>query len=79
VLPETDAEGAAHVAAACRSALLAAQIPHETSGVAPVVTVSVGCGTIVPSDDDAATPFVGEVDKALYRAKQAGRNQIVAR
>jgi diguanylate cyclase (GGDEF)-like protein/PAS domain S-box-containing protein len=77
VLPETDAEGAAHVADVCRAAVLAEQIVHETSSVAAVVTVSMGCGTVVPPEGVKAAQFLEEVDRGLYRAKQAGRNQIV--
>jgi diguanylate cyclase (GGDEF)-like protein/PAS domain S-box-containing protein len=77
VLPETDAEGAEHVARTCRAAVLAEQIPHETSGVAPVVSVSIGCGTMVPTVDDGAARFLDEVDRALYAAKQGGRDRVV--
>jgi diguanylate cyclase (GGDEF)-like protein len=77
VLPETDEKGAEYVAGRCRDALVARQIPHATSPVAPVVTVSVGVGTIVPALDDELLHFVQEVDKRLYRAKAGGRNSVV--
>jgi diguanylate cyclase (GGDEF)-like protein len=79
VLPETDEPGAEAVASRCRDALLAEAIPHETSTVAPTVTVSIGVGTIVPSADDTPEVFVEEVDKRLYRAKQGGRNSLIVR
>ncbi|MET0595102.1 MAG: sensor domain-containing diguanylate cyclase [Polyangiaceae bacterium] len=77
VLPETDVEGAEHVAARCREALRAQEIPHESSPVAPVVTVSAGVGTIIPSPDDELVRFIEEVDRRLYRAKAGGRNSVV--
>ncbi len=77
VLPETDHLGAKYVATRCREALTQESIPHETSLVAPTVTVSIGVGTIVPAVDDAPVQFIEEVDKRLYQAKQMGRNSLV--
>ena len=62
--------------------------PHYNAGNrpeppcgAPIVTVSIGAGTIVPSHNDNDTPlaFIREVDRRLYRAKEAGRNVTIAR
>ncbi|MBX3218813.1 MAG: diguanylate cyclase, partial [Labilithrix sp.] len=52
-------------------------IAHETSSVAPHVTVSIGVGTVVPAADDDVMRFVEEVDRRLYSAKQRGRNMVV--
>ena len=78
VLPDTDHPGAERVAARCRQALLAEQIPHANSAVSPLVTVSIGVGTKIPSVDDPVLPFIEQVDRALYRAKEAGRDAVVA-
>jgi diguanylate cyclase (GGDEF)-like protein/PAS domain S-box-containing protein len=77
MLPETDERGGAYIAAKCREALAVERIPHAASAVAPLVTVSAGVGTIVPSADDKQVRFLEEVDKCLYRAKEAGRNTVV--
>jgi PleD family two-component response regulator len=37
-----------------------------------------GVGTVIPSGDDEPVTFIEEVDRRLYRAKQAGRNTLVA-
>ena len=76
LLPQTDESGAARVAARCREALAAQAIPHETSTGA-IVTASMGAGTTVPKDPAAARAFLEEVDRCLYKAKHAGRNQLV--
>lgn len=77
VLPDTDESGAEHVVARCREALAAEAIPHERSSVAPLVTISVGLGAVVPTSEDSPLRFVEEVDRRLYEAKQRGRNRVV--
>jgi diguanylate cyclase (GGDEF)-like protein/PAS domain S-box-containing protein len=76
VLPETDAKGAEHVAERCRAAIAREAIPHERSAASPVVTVSVGVGTLVPTLESKPIDFIEEVDRNLYRAKQGGRNSL---
>jgi len=78
VLPETDAVGAEMVAMRCRDALAKTDLPHETSSVAPTVTISMGVGTIVPTGDTDSIAFIVSVDRRLYRAKEIGRNAVVA-
>jgi diguanylate cyclase (GGDEF)-like protein/PAS domain S-box-containing protein len=77
VLPDTDEHGAEAVAARCHEALAIEGISHETSSVGPNVTISIGVGTIVPSQADELVHFIEEVDRRLYRAKQSGRNRMV--
>ncbi|MBI5895974.1 MAG: diguanylate cyclase [Desulfobacterales bacterium] len=79
LLPDTDADGARHVAEQLRAAVEAAAIPHDLSNTAPVVTLSIGLAT--HSDDDIkinARQLQQFADQALYRAKQRGRNQVQA-
>ncbi|HEX3597940.1 MAG TPA: diguanylate cyclase [Polyangiaceae bacterium] len=77
VLPETDEKGAESVARRCREVLQAERIPHDTSPVAPAVTVSVGVGTVIPAATGAPRSFIECVDRSLYRAKESGRNSLV--
>jgi diguanylate cyclase (GGDEF)-like protein len=79
VLPDTDERGAESVAARCREALAIDAIMHETSSVAPNVTVSIGVGTILPTAADDLVHFIGDVDRRLYRAKEGGRDRIAGR
>ena len=76
VLPETDESDAINIAERCRMLICHERIPHEKSGVIPMITVSLGVGTIIPSDTDDPLKFIEEVDKRLYQAKQRGRNCI---
>ena len=78
VLPDTDTSGAEAVGTRCREAVADVKIPHERSTAAPTVTISLGVGTITPSATDGALAFIEAVDKRLYRAKQHGRNALVA-
>lgn len=78
LLPETDAEPAAAIAAHCRHLIADAAIPHEGSTVATMLTVSVGVGTIVPGQNEQPLTFIAAIDRALYQAKRQGRNGIVA-
>jgi diguanylate cyclase (GGDEF)-like protein/PAS domain S-box-containing protein len=76
LLPQTDESGAARVAARCRDALLAEAIPHETS-TGSLVTVSMGCAVAVPGAEGSPKALLEEADRGLYKAKDAGRNQLV--
>jgi diguanylate cyclase (GGDEF)-like protein/PAS domain S-box-containing protein len=78
VLPETDEAAARMLAERCCELILGEQIPHEQSSISPVLTISLGVGTVIPGHDDELLPFIDAVDKRLYEAKQLGRNCIVA-
>lgn len=78
VLPETDNDAAIQMAERCRRFLREQGIPHEKSSVAPLLTISLGVGTAVPSAGDRPLDFVAAVDRLLYQAKQDGRNRLVA-
>ncbi|HIC7213707.1 GGDEF domain-containing protein [Burkholderia stabilis] len=77
VLPNTGARGARVVAEEAREAVLRLDLAMPASP-AGRVSVSVGCATV--SADDLSTPdaLIEAADAALYRAKDAGRNRVVA-
>lgn len=78
VLPETDAAAAHKIAERCQQYIFKQQIPHAQSAVSQMLTISIGSGTMVPSHQDQLRDFIDSVDRALYEAKQRGRNQIHA-
>lgn len=78
LLPNTDSKGAAHIAEKLRNAVMNLGIPHKSSPVEKVVTVSIGVVTAKKSDSDVDSfeTMLEHVDEALYKAKESGRNQI---
>lgn len=75
VLPETDKRGALEVAERLLREVAALKIVHETSSVSKNVTVSIGVATCKPSRKAKSDLLLNRVDKALYKAKQGGRNR----
>ncbi|MBI3793831.1 MAG: response regulator [Nitrospinae bacterium] len=78
ILPGTVANGAFLVAEGIRALVEAWQIPHEYSGVAPYVTVSIGYVCLDPTEPNQPKEFkelIEMADKALYKSKHDGRNR----
>lgn len=80
VLPNTDLKGAESVAEEMRMLVRGHHIPHSGSTVAKVVTMSLGVASTVPHSapkgEDGPGALVKLADKALYRAKNEGRDQV---
>ncbi len=77
ILPNTDLKGASFVAERIRSEVEGANIPHAKNTVSDVVTLSIGIASRIPGNKSTATQLLSDADKALYRAKTNGRNQVV--
>jgi diguanylate cyclase (GGDEF)-like protein/PAS domain S-box-containing protein len=75
VLPNTQDEGALHVAQDICAALRSRRLPH-VGNPAGIVTISAGCATLVPRFGKHAPELVEMADQALYRAKHNGRNCV---
>jgi diguanylate cyclase (GGDEF)-like protein/PAS domain S-box-containing protein len=78
VLPNTPRHGAIRVAELIRKEVEELRIPHHTSPVSGVVTLSLGVATVVPDRDSDPTGLIRAADDALYTAKDQGRNRLVA-
>jgi diguanylate cyclase (GGDEF)-like protein len=78
LLGHTDVDNAKKQAMRIQSALYQQPIAHEFSSVSNVVTVSQGVCGFVPTGHETCENIYKRADEAMYRAKQAGRNQFVA-
>ena len=76
VLPNTDQEQALMLAQRLRERVNGLLIPHQSSGVADHVTVSIGVAVTLPEKDTIMSMLIEQADKALYEAKNSGRNAI---
>ncbi len=76
VLPETDAEGAAVVAETLIQAVRDVELTHAYSLAAEFVTISAGVASMVPSNDATPRALSEQADRALYEAKESGRNRV---
>ncbi|MFB2839003.1 diguanylate cyclase domain-containing protein [Floridanema evergladense] len=77
ILPNTDAKGALKVAEFIREKVQALKIAHAKSSVSPFVTLSLGATTVIPNPEISPDILIALTDKALYAAKQQGRNRTV--
>lgn len=78
LLPDTDGEGAHFVAKRILAAIRSLGIPHESSKVAPCVTLSLGVSCLTADIDMDAALLVKSADELLYKAKKGGRNTVAS-
>ncbi|SDN04920.1 GGDEF domain-containing protein [Lachnospira pectinoschiza] len=74
---DTDEHNIVQLALKIRRNLEAAKIPHAYKAISNYVTVSIGAATFVPGYGKDFDKLYENADKALYAAKNNGRNCIV--
>lgn len=72
ILADADAKTGIEVAERIRCAVH----EHSFPGIPGGITVSVGVHSAVPDLHDTLSGFIKEVDKALYQAKEQGRDRV---
>jgi diguanylate cyclase (GGDEF)-like protein len=77
VLPHTPIEGAKKIAEGIISIIYNLNLAHVQSQVCDRITLSIGVACVVPNADLIWEVPISLADKALYQAKQEGRNRIV--
>ncbi len=75
ILPATDIEQACIVAGRMHGAVAAMQIPHPSPSL-PQLSLSLGVACLYPRPGDQAAALLDAADRALYQAKQAGRDRV---
>lgn len=78
LLPDTSLKGATHIAESLREQIESLKIMHETSTATDVVTISLGVASTIPTHKSSYEVLILAADNALYKAKESGRNRVVA-
>ena len=73
-MPDTDARGARAMGERIRRAIKMARL--DVHGTDVVTTVSIGIASY-PDDGGSLELIMEKADKAMYHAKQRGRNRVV--
>ncbi len=77
VFTNCDDEQAAKEALRIQKAVEQMAYPHEFSTTSPLVTLSQGVLSLIPKGNETVEQLYQEVDKAMYQAKKAGKNQFI--
>jgi len=78
VLPDLPLAQAREYAESLRARVEALRLTHGSSPVSEQVTLSIGIATMVAARGQAYAELVAAADAALYAAKKAGRNRVLA-
>lgn len=76
ILPNTDNNGAVHVAEEMRTGVESLNLLHAGSKTTGCITISLGVATLTPKPSLSTADLIGLADQALYQAKEAGRNRV---
>lgn len=76
ILPHTPLSGAFHVAAEIQAAIRTLEIAHRASSISSFITLSIGVAAAIPRLEFSPMTLLAAADRALYKAKQDGRDRI---
>ncbi len=74
LLPDADLAGAEHLAERLRAALATTPVPLEVGGILSL-SISIGVTPFL-AKDGKTSDILGRADRAMYRAKDQGRNRV---
>jgi len=77
LVPNTDGEGAMRIAEGIQREIHELGIPHARSDVKECISLSLGVASVTPTGDMDCAHIIAVADRALYSAKEQGRNRIV--
>ena len=75
VLPSTDQDGVKVIVNSLFDNINRLKIKHEFSTISKYITISAGIATIKPTKTSKPEQLIERADKALYKAKDNGRNR----
>lgn len=78
ILPNTHTQAALMLAESMRQAIASLAIPHTQSKVSNYVSLSLGVASLIPTPQITPEDLIARADKALYTAKNQGRNQAIS-
>lgn len=76
IVADSTGEAVATHAERLRSRVQSLALPHASSIAGSTVTISVGLSTLRPDGTNDPGGFVDSAERALYRAKDTGRNRV---
>lgn len=77
ILPHTDGQGAIKVAEEIQEQIQELKLPHASSKITDVVTLSIGVSSVIPDPLTSPHNLISAADAALYEAKFKGRNRVI--
>lgn len=77
ILPNTNTRGALYLAEQVKLSVARLSLPHANSVVSSFLTISLGIASLIPSQDLSQEIIIELADRALYQAKQQGRDRII--